>query len=508
MEIKGMTVMKDAAVDAAAEKTLEGEIVIPDYLGDAARVIKAECRPRIISKKVSEGRLSVDCGAEICVWYWSEDSAVRVLRKNEEFYEEFTLDGAEKAVCLRTAVRTEFVNGYAVNSRKIGYKAVVAVSARCSVKKAVSLFSPEGQTAFECDPELLEISDLAASAEKNVSVSDVIELSQGRGEIKEIIKSDATVFTTEMKSITNKIITRGKAETKVIYLTPDGNIESVAADIPFTQIIDISGMDESSTADLRYTVNSVTASPRADENGNMCRISVELDLTVLARGYRNVKAQAAVDAFSPAYAYELKKEKLCYERFDGSVELTASDRGFAETSETVAAVSDASGTAVITGVRREGDRVTVGCAVNCAVIVKNSAGEPVALSRRFETSVSFEADPAAESIRLEPEAKLVSLSYSITDDGRIDVRYEVAVNALVFTSFSTEVVVSAEADEGTPYVRKNKAPLVIYYAKKGDRIFDIAKSYRASLKAVSDANGIADGRISADRTVIIPIIKQ
>ena len=51
--------------------------------------------------------------------------------------------------------------------------------------------------------------------------------------------------------------------------------------------------------------------------------------------------------------------------------------------------------------------MTVGCAVNCAVIVKTSAGEPVALSRRFETSVSFEADPAAESVRLEPEVRVL-----------------------------------------------------------------------------------------------------
>lgn len=493
--------------DWNTEKTFDGDIVIADYLGDALRILKTECTPKIISKRKSEGKIILDCAAEIRIWYWSEEGKVSVICKSESFAEEINAKCISDSFYTGTTICCNYANGQIINSRKLSFKAVVALSARCYNKKERKLLFPENITSMEYAKKNIFVSNLSAATEKSIVVSDVIEIMQGKGEIKEIVKSSAVIYTGDLKSINNKIITRGHADTKIIYITPENKLECVMAEIPFTQIIDIEGMDEECVADLRYIVNAVTVSPKADENGEMRQITAEIDITAVARGYKNIEYQIASDAYSLCHNYKVLSENLRYESFAGRFSSAASNKETVEFSDSVLAVTDVSATGTVINVSRDGDKIKVNCGINCNVLAVNKSKEPVSLTRRFETTVTVVSNFEAENMRMEPEVKLPSVSYSISGDNRIDVKYEISLDCLIFSEFAAKAVSFIEVDENTRVERKNKSPLVIYFAKKGDDLFEIAKAYRTSKNAIIDANSLTEEILSENKTIIIPIMK-
>lgn len=497
----------EIGAETTSEKTFEGEVVIADYLSDALRIIKTEAVPRIISKRKGDDKLTVDCIVDIKIWYWSDDGKVLTVNKSESFTEELSVKKCNDCVCVRTSVKTEYVNGQIINSRKLCYKAVISLSARSYCKREATIVVPSGDNHMEYAEKKISVSNMAAVSEKNITVSDIIEVMPGKGEIKEILRTDATVFTVDLKSINNKIITRGQIEVKISYLNVNDRIETVTAEIPFSQIIDIDGMDEDCTPDLKYSVSNISASPRTDENGEMKQISVDAEISVLARGYKNSEYLIATDGYSMIYKCELESEKLEGETFFGSFNSSAADKGFIELSDTLSSVIDVSAYATVIGVSRENDRINVNCAVNCNALITNSANEILNVSRRFETSAPIVADIACEKIRIEPEAKITAVSYSISSDNRLDIKFDVSVDSLVFGGFTENVITSVKINESLKLERKNNAPLVIYYAKKGDKIFNIAKAYRTSKRAIIDANSLSEDILSENKTIIIPIMK-
>ena len=508
MEIQGKNIIiGETVADMVSEKTLEGEIIIPDYLTDAVRVIKTECSPRIISKRKSEDKICIDVAADVRIWYYSEEGKVALILRTENYTEEFNIKECQSSICLRTATKTEYANGGTIHSRKLSYKVVVSTSVRCYFRKETKIVTDEQAACMECEQTTFSFGTMAAATEKNISVSDVIEVMSGKGEIKEILKSEAVVYTGDMKPINNKIIMRGHVDVKILYISVEGKIETVRAEIPFTQIIDIDGMDEECIADLRYTVNGITATPKTDENGLMKHITVDVELLVLARGYKNSEYTVSSDAYSMAYKCELELNEVEAEHFDGKYNALTTERGTIESSDTIISVSDVSATVYTTGILRENGVIKVKCAVNCTALAENSNKEPIVLNKRFETVSELEIKSDAKSVRVEPDAKISSISYSISGDNRIDIKYDINVDALVFSSIRGEIVSAAKIDESAKIERKNSSPLVIYYAKKGDKIFNIAKAYRTSSRAISEANSLTESVLSEDKTIIIPIIK-
>ncbi len=493
--------------DQTIEKTFDGEIVIADYLGDALRILKTECTPRIISKRKSEGKQTVDCVADIKIWYWSEDGKISVASKSESFTEEIGVKGISDAFYVRTSVCCDYSNGQIINSRKLSYKTVVSLSARLYKKREKKVVIPENFFGMEYLKKDVSVSSLVATAEKTIIVSDVIEVMQGKGEIKEIIKSSAVIATGDLKSINNKIITRGHADTKILYVSPENKIECVMAEIPFTQIIDIEGIDEDCVADLRYAVNSITASPKPDENGEMRQITVEMDVMAIARGYKNVEYQIASDAYSLCHSCKVETEKVSFESFLGHFNTVASFKESVEFTDSVIAVNDVSVTASVINVSRDGDKINVNCGVNCNVLAINQSREAVSVTRRFESVATVVSNFNAENMRMEPDIKISAVSFSISGDNRIDVKYEITLDCLIFSESTVNCIVSAQIDEKTKLERKNKSPLVIYFAKKGDDLFEIAKAYRTSKNAIIEANSLAEEIFSENKTIIIPIMK-
>ena len=51
-----------------------------------------------------------------------------------------------------------------------------------------------------------------------------------------------------------------------------------------------------------------------------------------------------------------------------------------------------------------------------------------------------------------------------------------------------------------------KCALIICYPKKGEKIWNIAKRYGSTCKAIADENGISGDEIEEDKMIMIPCV--
>ena len=68
------------------------------------------------------------------------------------------------------------------------------------------------------------------------------------------------------------------------------------------------------------------------------------------------------------------------------------------------------------------------------------------------------------------------------------------------------VIYQMSVDEDKPKNTGNSAALIIYYAKSGEKIWDIARRYNTTVDAVLSANHLEDQPLRADTMLLIPCI--
>ena len=64
-----------------------------------------------------------------------------------------------------------------------------------------------------------------------------------------------------------------------------------------------------------------------------------------------------------------------------------------------------------------------------------------------------------------------------------------------------------EEDENTPVANAEEA-LVIYYAQKGERVFEIAKNHNADPRDIMEENSLQSGVLQAEQMLFIPAFAQ
>ena len=85
----------------------------------------------------------------------------------------------------------------------------------------------------------------------------------------------------------------------------------------------------------------------------------------------------------------------------------------------------------------------------------------------------------------------------------VQAQITLAVNGLVWRRRRSQVLSGAACGEEL----KNPNPAValrIYYAKKGEEIFEIAKRYHVAPQAVLEDNGLEGSQLEEDRRLLVP----
>ncbi len=487
-----------SAVETQFEQSLEKDFILPDYCPDIFRILKCRAYPRMISQSVNGDKAALELEALVKVLYLSENSGrINVLEQKLSYTK--TVDLPEDCVnpLIYACPRVDYLNCRVISPRRLDVRGAVTVRLNVVCERRREFITDaEGAGIQLRKSEISYISERIASS-KRITIIEELELGEAKPVPESVICTDCSARAQEVKLVSGKAVAKGEIALSVEY-TPQGGSGSAAEmmqfSIPFSQVLDLEGVDDSCDIFIDMVSAGCDIVLKASEPRSLeCEILLILNCTALR--YKN--GEAVTDAFSTRYECECKRggspisgriekktEKLelsgavRYE--DGSIASVCCCRcevaGFTFRDGTV------SGSALVT------------------IIGTNSDGGAIYLENELPFEYRPEEGCEAESV----EAGAVT--YQLTSDNSADIKAEVLLTLKKSTGGCaeplTEIIMSEEKLSG----RKDSCALKLYRAGEGESLWDIAKRYRTSVKAIIEENDLSAGSADSCGMLLIPLM--
>jgi len=392
-----------------------------------------------------------------------------------------------------------------INPRKVSVRAGVDISFRAfeNAEKLVGIdVADEGELGICLKKRKFYGYNPIIIKEKSFSVSDDIELSGESAEMNSILFGGVNLLPRETKIIGNKSILKGVAEINYVYETENGGILCDERELPFSQILDIEGMDDEHELAIELSVSGFEFDPQYDAAGKARYMTVSVTADAVATVYEKQEGEIIEDAYGTKTGIAVKREGLtsvkCINREERRVPMTES----VQAGNGVKRVLDATVVVFPPVKRREEGREFISSDASVTVMYVGEDDLIYSASRRVPVVCPIEL---CGNHTYEVSSCVRGRGYSVGANNEINVRFfidfAICETEIESVSAITEITAAAEGEEGA--LRKSCIS-VIRLARECD-VWSLAKEHRVTVEDICAANELsASEKIASGRMVLIP----
>ena len=498
----------ETVLDASSEQSVDLDISLPDYCPDIERILKCRICPRISSRSISGDRLDVDGTAEIKLYYLdSKKQAIRVCAHTTPFSCSFVLKGDNTDAYPCVSVKTEYLNCRALTPRRIDVHGAFTVLAKVYRK---------GENEYCCNIEgddvqqktiTKGVSSLCGIGQQQFSVSEVLDIGQGRETPQSILRSQLSFKKGRCRAVSDKLMLEGECILRILYITDidSGAQDTMTFNVPVSQVIDVQGLTESSQNFADVSIMNYTADLRSEYDESSTLIALDARLCATVMSYDENDITLITDAYSTRYELEKKESTLSLSRLLSLIdESTSVSQELSITENGITRVYDFWADNAVCVCSYENCIFTVKGKIACAVLAADSEGVPFYAERSLE----FISNPQLPSvqgeiisdIRVEP-----TLSFRITGSNTIEADADIHLYGTVMEKEAVRVVSEAVGSDEEKADRDKTTAITLYYAEQGESLWGIARRYSTSVDAITEENELEGDTIDRRRMILIPM---
>ncbi|WP_295213376.1 SPOCS domain-containing protein [Ruminococcus sp.] len=504
--------MAQTILDASCEQAVEKDFLLPDYYPDIFRILKCVIRPTVSSHSINGGKLSFELTALIRVLYISEnDRRINCIEQKMTYTKSLDIQGECIDPMIELTPKCDYVNCRVVNQRRLDIRGAVSISA----KVVGEVSKPIVTDAFGCGIQLKKTpftyTAKRLTALKRITVIEELALAASKPPVGTILRTSCRVIPQDHKMIAGKLVTKGDVEISMLYgcVTPEGeeSAETMRFTVPFSQIIDIDGIDESFTAKVDITAAGCEMIPRGEDSSTL---ECEIVLIVSCVAKKLASCEIVTDAYSTCF--ECEGESYESELECGSVKISENHSAAAKLAcqegelkcvhDSWAAVSD-----INTRFDEDKNAFVVSGNVNFCLLGRNGDGVPVYLESDmpFEHEVALPEGCTREAAFC-PKVTVESCSYYLADESSAEVKAEIKIEGELITKQVGKMLTDLKVLFDKPKEKNDRYALKICYCTENDDIWEIAKKYSTSVTAILEENELADDKLSRQGMLLIPLM--
>lgn len=490
--------------DGIDERPVDCDFVLPDYYPDIAAVLKCTLKPVVQSKQLSADRLIVDGIVTIQVLYLDE---ARLCVISCEFAKPFTSSLNVKAGAINPAIsvnaKTEYVNCRAVSPRRLDVHGAFTVKLKMTADGGGEVVSNINGDTMYTRRNVLAYSVPGLSAEKSFTVSEVLELGEKQPAAQALIRGDAVPVLNDCRVMANKIIIKGILMLNCLYVSDiaNGDTHKTRYEIPFSQIIDIEGLDEEWQCKVGLYITASDMHISSNQSGEGRLFEVNFKLTACVQCYRTEMAEVVTDAYSSSCPIQCESKRLDTRHL---IDIRRDNPVVRETfdmpAENVAKIVDIWCEAVPVSEQCEGGVSNIEGRLMIYMLAKDENGIVSFYERPADFKLSFEDNCTSVS----SDIAVTRVDYSMTGQNQVEIKAQLDVDRCCFVDDSMIAVTSVTVNENTPFPSE-KAALKIYFAKSGESVWEVAKSCHTSMDAVIEENALNGDVLDKDTMLLVPL---
>lgn len=468
------------------EQLVENDLSLPDYCGDIVKILSCNTDVNIYSASVNGDSAVVDGSVITRILYTDSSAKTEIYEMQTPFNRSIDAKGATEADIVEVTAVSQQVSCRAVNQRRCDVRGSVTLRISITGCDEVQLVTqvPDGFCHTLTSPVSGNLIKLMCRRCFTITESSEAE---DRFRNTKIVRAAPSPVITEVRTIKNKMMIRGNANTDVTLLDSSGNFITARVQLPVNQIIELEGIDEDT---LCNTALSVTAADVRLSHEAASPPHIELTVTMCA--IIEVTEKTEFDILSEAYAphYELlcsNKDIKIISDICRINETHAVSVNFDFSSCKPADAYDIFVKKIRYTAVTENKAVVMRGNIHLGILIKTQEGDKLCFERIADFEHRFahvcdcdEADFRAEVIPLAAEA-------SVDRDGTVTVHTEFRIDGRIFCMKEYNAVSSIEKSQEMHKATEDSI-FTVYFASEGESLWNIAKEHNTSTDRIRSTN--------------------
>ena len=480
---------------------LEEDIIVPDIKPDILSTISTSGNICIYKKEVLDDKIKLDGAVNVFLVYLadSDDGTTRSINCNIDFSKSIEIKGCKPDMYLDSNICIKNIECKVLNGRKVSVKIILEISVTLSMQEELNMIE-----------DVKDVEDIQ-KLHKNITLSQSI----GRGQTKiyakdtvsidnidnlaEILLADVNILNSDLKLSYNKVLVKADANVKLMYLTDDNRICNKEVNIPVMGFIDLPNINDNNTCDIKYEIRNIIIKPNNIEEHS---IYIEIEIEAICNCYENKQIEIMQDLYSPSKEIKFKCKNLrtmCDKHVTKGV-LKIDERIEVENMNSSDKICDVK---VIPQLETENvseGKITYNGNLNLKILYLSDTGLN---NKEVKIPIEFnlEDDSINSNYDVETQINILSQDFIVVNDNTINGKIELEFIANTSKNMQVNVIDEIELNDRL----EDNYSIVIYYVKKGDTLWNIAKRFGSRTQDIVAVNDIEDeNKINEGEQLFIP----
>lgn len=483
---------------------IEEDFVVPDIKPDILNSINTSGVVCIYKKEVLDGKLKMDGCVNTYIMYLAdeEESTVRSLNVNMDFSHTIDFSKLEMGMMTQTNVAIKTIECRVINGRKINVRAILEIELNAYSNEELE-FVQQVQNINDVQllKENLNINSLFGSGNTKVYAKDTVMI-DNIDDLAEIMKVNLEIKNKETKISYNKILIKADTIVKIMYLTGDNRICTKTSSIPVMGFIDMPNVTDDNLCEINFEMKNILIKPNSIEEHS---IYVEAEIEVMCNVFQEKNIDIIQDLYSPStnLIYNqrtirgvIKKDELqelCQIRKKEIIENIDNKQ-----------IYDVDLSPNIINQTVLNDKIVYEGELELKIIFASSNG-----SGANEQIIKLPFDYSINCIGIKPQTnvntnlEITMQDFVVMSDGSIDIKVDLNFRVGIATSQTINVIQDINIEENR---QEERYSIIIYFVKKDDTLWKIAKRFRSTVDLIVGLNGIEDEKnIQIGEQLFIPM---
>lgn len=499
--------VSEVIFDGCQEQPIDLDFTLPDYCPDIRRILKCQVYPQINMKNITSDRLDVDGTAIVKLIYVDAiKNTIRCCEYKEPFSTSFNLDSPAENAMSFTKVRVEYMNCRAISPRRLDIHGAFSICAKIFSKTDQEIVNGVEEEDIQQKKEDKLISHVVGIGSQQFSVNETLEIGSGKPKIETIIRSSISITVKDTKAIANKLIIKADALVKILYLSDidTGSMDTMEYTVPISQIVDVPGVDENSLCDIKIEILNSDIRPKTDSFNEDDLLSVDIKFAAMVIAYESKDLQMVTDVYSTRFNLNVDYKQTSIPKvIDFISELYTNKSNVDVPGEGVSEIIDVFNEVMMVNAKCEDNKVNFKGKMNVCILAIDEKEEPFYIERMIDFEYEKEYSDLPDNVICDVDPNLISIGFRINTKNSIEIKSEINIKATVLSADNFKVINDISTDEENP--RQKDASLTIYYADKGESIWDIARSYCTSVDAIKIENDLNEDVLQKRGMLLIPM---
>lgn len=495
----------DTVFNESAEQPIDIDFTLPDYYADISKILKCRGVSRISSKNMSGNHISIEGCVTVTVIYCGSDNCVSSYEYQYPFSKSFDTGVNTEGCMLNVKTKCEYINCRAVTGRKIDIHGAAGIYITLTRRRLTDIISD----CDDCNIELLRGSVPATvpmgCAEKYLLVEEEIELGSGQPDIRCIIRYDADACITDSKIMAGKSVVKGQMSIKLLY-APEGSgvAQTVRYQLPFSQLIEIDGITDGCDCESKVSIAHLEIKPRISASGECRQLMLTAKLLITSECCCNNDVAVILDAYSRRYEANINKNEICFDKISENINQSFNcKKEFDFPEGSLSAISDMWCEVGANTVKFEDNMMRVTGTVIAFIIAEDCNSIPIFYEKEMDYEFCYPMNIDGE-FKCSPQITVTGANYTLSGDCCMEIRMELNICAAIYKCSKMPLITEINIDDTKPMAKDCRGAMTVYFASAGEKIWDIARNYFASVDEIKQINEIEQDVLNDDKMILIP----